>query len=56
MDDKQFIDNLLRAIDHAYWMLEVGDRVGALKVLSSYAKPRPLDQSHWLTNKKEKIE
>lgn len=50
MDDKEFIDSLLRTIDHAYWCLEVGDRIGAIKVLSLHAKPRKLE-NHWLQTK-----
>lgn len=41
---------LQKVIDQAYWMIEVGDRIGALRVLSQYA--RPSDQKdHWLNKK-----
>lgn len=54
MDDKEFIQRLLNVIDDAYWRIEVGDRIGAIQALSMFAKPRKLDDSHWLSkNKKE---
>lgn len=50
MDDQSKIDSLLRIIDQAYWMIEVGDRIGALKTLSQYAQPRD-QKDHWLKTK-----
>lgn len=49
-DDQPKIDGLLRIIDQAYWMIEVGDRIGAMKTLSQYAKPRD-QKDHWLKTK-----
>ena len=53
--DEQQVDNLLRIIDQAYWMIEVGDRVGALRILSQHAKPRD-QKDHWLKTKGEQSE
>lgn len=44
------IENLLRVIDQAYWMVEQGDRIGALRILAQYAKFKE-QTDHWITKK-----
>ena len=40
-----FCDEFIRVIDSAYWQLEVGDRIGAMKNLSLYAIARTINSS-----------
>lgn len=51
IDQETHIHNLEKVIDRAYWLIEVGDRLGALRELSRYAKPRDPNAPHWLTPK-----
>ena len=42
---------LSRIIDRAYWLIDVCDRINALKELAPYATPRDPNASHWLVKK-----
>lgn len=47
---------LLSIIDRAYWRIEQGDRISALRELAPRAKPRDPSAPHWLTIKKQESE
>lgn len=53
---KKANQELLSIIDRAYWRIEQGDRISALRELATHAKPRDPNAPHWLTNKKQESE
>lgn len=52
---KNEVDILKKCITQAYWLIEVGDRIGALRELSRFAESNSnKDSDHWLfISKKE---